>query len=210
MHYKSGLWVLHRPPWGILSEEQMLIDLSLPIDAKKLPSEAAYKTFIDAGHAGTHFDVVNKTFPLESFKTRGKVIDVSHIRNREVEVEDLGSISIEADDFVIFHTGYIDQFGYSTKPYMTRSAELSDRTVDYLLERKVRLIGVDAVGVQKFSKHAAVDQRCADRGVFIVENLNNVGKLLEHSPNPFVVYTAPVPRTDLTGLPCRVLAEFTE
>jgi kynurenine formamidase len=188
----------------------MLIDLSLPIDAKKLATEEAYKTFIDLGHAGTHFDVVNKTFPLESFKTRGKVIDISRIRDREVEVEDLGSILIEADDFVIFHTGFIDEFGYNTKPYMTRSAELSDRTVDYLLERKVRLIGVDAAGVQKFSKHAAVDQRCADRGVFIVENLNNVGKLLEHSPNPFVVYTAPVSRTDLTGLPCRVLAEFTE
>src|SRR5215831_14668360 len=95
---------------GLLSEEQMLIDLSLPIDAKKLPSEAAYKTFVDAGHAGTHFDVVNKSFPLESFRTRGKVIDISHIRDREVEVEDLGSISIEADDFVIFHTGFIDQF----------------------------------------------------------------------------------------------------
>ncbi|HJU10462.1 MAG TPA: cyclase family protein [Candidatus Binataceae bacterium] len=188
----------------------MLIDLSLPVDAKKLATEENYKIFIDAGHAGTHFDVVNKTFPLESFKTRGKVIDVSHIRDREVEIEDLGSTEIEAGDFVIFHTGLIDEFGYNTKSYMTRSAELSDRTVDFLLERKVRLIGVDAAGVQKFSKHAAVDAHCADRGVFIVENLNNVRQLLEHSPNPFLVYTAPVPRTDLTGLPCRVLAEFTE
>jgi kynurenine formamidase len=188
----------------------MLIDLSLPIDAKMLATEEAYKIFIDSGHAGTHFDVVNKTFPLESFKTRGKVIDISHIRDREIEVGDLGSVSIDADDFVIFHTGFIDEFGYNTKPYMTRSAELSDRTVDYLLEHKVRLIGVDAAGVQRFNKHAAVDLRCADCGVFIVENLNNVGKLLELSPNPFVVYTAPVSRTDLTGLPCRVLAEFTE
>jgi len=69
----------------------MLIDLSLPIDAKKLATEEAYKTFIDLGHAGTHFDVVNKTFPLESFKTRGKVIDISRIRDREVEVKDLNS-----------------------------------------------------------------------------------------------------------------------
>ena len=100
---------------------------------------------------------MNKTFPLESFKTRGKVIDISHIRDREVEVEDVGSVSIETDDFVIFHTGFINEFGYNTKPYMTRSAELSDRTVDYLLERKVRLIGVDAAGVQRVNKHAAVD-----------------------------------------------------
>jgi kynurenine formamidase len=188
----------------------MLIDLSLPIDAQKLASDETYKIFIESGHAGTHFDVLNKSFPLESFKTRGKVIDVSHIRDREVEVEDLASVAIEAGDFVIFHTGFVAELGYNTKPYMGRSAELSDRTIDYLLERKVRLIGVDAAGVQKFSKHAAVDVRCADRGVFIVENLNNVKELLQHSRRPFVVYTAPVSRTDLTGLPCRVLAEFNE
>jgi kynurenine formamidase len=79
-----------------------------------------------------------------------------------------------------------------------------------LIGLSLPMIGVDAAGVQEFSKHAAVDQRCADRGVFIVETLNNVGKLLEHSPNSFVVYTEPVSRTDLTGLPCRVLAAFTE
>jgi hypothetical protein len=84
-------------------EEQNADRFFLPIDAKKLATEEAYKIFIDSGHAGTHFDVVNKTFPLESFKTRGKVIDISHIRDREVEVEDLGSVSIEVDDFVIFH-----------------------------------------------------------------------------------------------------------
>ncbi|WP_322061133.1 hypothetical protein [Paraburkholderia sp. J63] len=89
-----------------------------------------------------------------------------------------------------------------------RSAERSDRTVDYLLDRKVKLIGVDAAGVQNPRKHADVDQLCADQGVFIVENLNNVKQLLGRMPAPFTVYTAPVSRTDLTGLPCRVIAEF--
>jgi kynurenine formamidase len=186
----------------------MLIDLSLPIDANQLASKKEYKVFIEAGHAGTHFDVVNKTFPLESFRTRGRVVDISHIREREVEVSDLAGTTVEKGDCVIFYTGYIDELGYNSEPYMHRSAELADETVNYLLDRGIRLIGVDAAGVQKFSKHAAVDQYCADRGVFIVENLNNVKKLLEHSPSPFIVYTAPLARTDLTGLPCRVLAEF--
>jgi len=46
---------------------------------------------------------------LESFKAHGKVIDISHIRDDKVEVEDLGSILIEVDNFVIFHTGFIDE-----------------------------------------------------------------------------------------------------
>lgn len=41
----------------------MLIDLSLPIDAARLTSENAHKVFIDSGHAGTHFDLVDKKFP---------------------------------------------------------------------------------------------------------------------------------------------------
>ena len=50
----------------------MLIDLSLPIDGNQLTAKKEYKIFIDAGHAGTHFDVVDKTFPLDSFKPAAK------------------------------------------------------------------------------------------------------------------------------------------
>ena len=82
----------------------------------------------------------------------------------------------------------------------------SDALVEYVVAKGVKLIGVDAAGVQKPKKHAAVDQYCADRGVFIIENLNNVKTLLGLD-KPFTVYTAPLSRTDLTGLPCRVLAE---
>lgn len=187
----------------------MLIDLTLPISIGQISGgEEFVRKIIEAGHAGTHFDVMDKTFPIESFRTRGKVIDISHIRDREVEIGDLDGFVLEEGDILIFHTGWVEELGYDISgKYITKSAELSDELVAHIATSGVRLIGVDAAGVQKAKKHAAVDQYCADRNVFIVENLNNVRSLLDQG-RPFTVYTAPLNRTDLSGLPCRVLAEF--
>jgi kynurenine formamidase len=186
----------------------MLIDLSLPLTLAQFSGGEDYvRKIVEAGHAGTHFDVMDKTFPLESFRTNGKVVDISHIRDREVEIADIAHVPVQNGDMLIFHTGWIDELGYDTAhDYVKKSAELADATVAYLVDQGVRLIGVDAAGVQKPKKHAAVDQYCADRGVFIIENLNNVKQLLALS-SPFTVYTAPLSRTDLSGLPCRVIAE---
>ena len=64
------------------------------------------------------------------------------------------------------------------------------------------------MGGQKPKKHKPFDQYCADHDVFVVENLDNMDALLERSPKPFLVYTAPVNRQDMSGLPCRVFAEI--
>jgi kynurenine formamidase len=186
----------------------MLLDLTFAVKSENLSKYKWAQKIYESGHVGTHFDVMNKTFPLESFRTKGKIIDISHIRDREVEISDLSGHSIEEGDMVIFHTGYIDELGFGTDAYIPRSAELSEATVAYLVDRKIRLIGVDAVGVQEPKKHKTVDQYCADRGVFIVENLANLQALLARSPKDFIVYTAPLNRTDWTGLPCRVVAEL--
>ena len=55
------------------------------------------------GHMGTHFDVMNKEFSLENTRRRGKIIDVRHVKNRDIEVEDIRSVEIAGDDFVMFH-----------------------------------------------------------------------------------------------------------
>jgi kynurenine formamidase len=188
----------------------MFIDLTFALKSENLSKHKWAQKIYDSGHIGTHFDVMNKVFPLESFRTKGKIIDISHIRHREVGIPDLSGHIIEEGDMVIFHTGYIDELGFGTDAYIPRSAELSDEAVAYLVDHKVRLIGVDAVGVQEPKKHKAVDQYCADRGVFIVENLANLKELLARSPKNFTVFTAPMNRTDWTGLPCRVVAELSD
>jgi kynurenine formamidase len=202
----------------------MFIDLTLNIQSNRvkdllqvqqsaaeaeLPTApAARPQYQMEGHVGTHFDVMDKEFPLDSFKTTGKLVDISGIRQREIEVHDLEPSNISAGDTVIFYTGYMDEFGYENRLYWKRSAELSDAAVSYLISKRIRLIAVDAAGAQKPTKHQHVDQQCADHGIFIVENLDNVKALRDRPNGPFTVYTAPLKRSGLTGLPCRVIVEI--
>jgi kynurenine formamidase len=201
----------------------MFIDLTLDIQSNRVKAalqiqqsaaEAELRTAIARpeyqmeGHVGTHFDVMDKEFPISSFKTSGRLVDISGIRAREVEVSDLVPSEIEAGDTVIFYTGYMDEFGYENRMYWKRSAELSDAAVTYLISKQIRLIAVDAAGAQKPTKHQKVDKLCADNGIFIVENLDNVKALIAYRNVPFTVYTAPLKRSGLTGLPCRVIVEI--
>lgn len=184
----------------------MLIDLTLDIT----PERYAYieQSGGREGHLGTHFDVMDKSFPIESFRTPGRIFDVSGVRDREVQLDDIAADEIADGGTVIFHTGHLDEVGFESPAYWRRSAELSDEVVAFLIGRKVRLIGVDAAGAQKPKKHVAVDQLCADNGAFIIENLDNLKALLSQEARQFTVYTAPLKRSGLTGLPCRVLAEL--
>lgn len=184
----------------------MLIDLTLTVDAA-LDRYATSMDHAREGHVGTHFDVMDKEFPIESFKTNGKLVDISGLRDREIEVGDLEDHGIGAGDTVVFYTGYLEELGYENAAYWRRSAELSDAAVAYLIDRKIRLIAVDAAGAQKPKKHHDVDQLCADNGVFIIENVDNLKSLVDQKCPQFTIFTAPLKRTGLSGLPCRVLAE---
>jgi kynurenine formamidase len=182
----------------------MLIDLTVIIDKHVV---AGMTVPSKLGHLGTHFDVMEKEFPLECVKRVGRLVDVSAIRGREVEVGDIQS-PVGSGEFVIFRTNYALEIGYGGPEYNHKSAELSDDLVTYLLEQGVSLIGVDAASIQKPAKHFQVDQRCAARNVFIVENLCNLDKLAQVVGNStFVVYCAPLNFRGLSGLPCRVVAE---
>lgn len=182
----------------------MLVDLSLQIDQSNIPNDSPFRAM---GHVGTHFDVMNaEGFPLDSFRTKAQLVDISHIRDREIEIADLPEV-IEPEGMLILHTGYMKEIGYGGKGYNSRSAELSDAAVEYITAAKVRLIGVDAAGVQKPKKHVAVDNYCADRGIFIIENLVNVDTLLA-ADRAITVFTMPMNYSGLSGLPCRVIAEI--
>jgi kynurenine formamidase len=182
----------------------MLIDLTVTIDKQSIAGVTVPNKL---GHLGTHFDVMDKEFPLEYLKRVGRLVDVSAIRSREVEASDIQS-PVARGEFVIFRTNYAIEIGYGGADYNHKSADLSDGVVAHLLEQGVSLIGVDAASIQKPAKHFQVDQRCAAQNVFIVENLCNLDRLAQAAGSrTFVVYCAPLNFRGLTGLPCRVVAE---
>jgi len=192
----------------------MKFDLSFKLEKKVLDEVLASIGQVNAdleksGHVGTHYDAMNKEFSIENIITKGRVFDISHIKTGEVTVEDLDLSDVEKNDFVLFYSGILKKHSYGTKEYFSTYIELSDELINYLVDKGVSFIGIDMAGAKKPADHPRIDQYCADRGVFIIENLDNLDLLLkEASDKSFTVYTFPVNLSGFSGLPCRVIAEI--
>ncbi|OPJ66250.1 cyclase family protein [Clostridium chromiireducens] len=191
----------------------MKIDLSFKIEKEILDEMlSSLKTTNEvaerSGHVGTHLDVMDGEFSIDNIITKGKIFDISHIKTGEVKLEDLDLSSVKENDFILFHSGILKQYGYGSKEYLSTYIELSDELVNYLIEKKVSFIGVDMAGAKKPKDHPRIDSHCAKNGIFIIENLVNLDLLLKETLNKsFTVYTFPINMSGFSGLSCRVIAE---
>lgn len=181
----------------------MLIDVTLKITPKMVKDAQGNEKKSLVGHLGTHFDVMNKEFPLEYTKRTALVFDVSKVTNREIDISDIDLTAVRPDMFVAFYTGFIEKEGYGGKVYFSEHPQLTNELIDALLEKKVSIIGVDFAGVRRGKEHTPKDQYCADHGVFIIENLCNLKTVV----GMCIMNTYPMNYAEMTGLPCRVIAE---
>ena len=101
----------------------MKIDLTLKITPKMVTDAQGNEKKALVGHLGTHFDVMNKEFPLEYTKRNGIVFDVSEVKNREINITDIDMDQVKK---ICFYTGFIEEEGYGTKKYFTEHPELSN------------------------------------------------------------------------------------
>ena len=185
----------------------MLLDITLPVtpDMRRAAPEKDDRALV--GHLGTHFDVMDKEFPLQYTCRKGIVFDVSAIRGRDIEISDIAMDKVEKEQFVAFYTGYIEQERYGTKTYFAEHPQLSHELIDALLDKGISIIGIDCSGIRRGKEHTPKDQLCADRGVFVVENLCSLQALVA-AGGQFTAHTYPVRYSGMTGLPCRVIAEI--
>lgn len=185
----------------------MLVDITLKITPKMAIDAQGNEKKALVGHLGTHFDVMNKEFPLEYTERKGIVFDVSTIENRDIEASDIDFNQVEKDMFVCFYSGFIEKEGYGSQIYFAYHPQLSNDLIEKLIASKVSIIGIDFAGVRRGKEHTPTDQHCADNGVFIIENLCNL-KFLRDNAKSFIACTYPMNYADMTGLPCRVIAKY--
>lgn len=183
----------------------MLIDITLKITKSMLSESTVNENKALIGHVGTHFDVMDEEFPLSYTKRKGIVFDVSGVTHRDICADDIDIEKVSADMFVAFYSGFIESVGYGESGYFTVHPQLSDELIDALVEKGISIIGLDFAGIRRGKEHIPKDRYCAQHGVFVVENLLNLKRLLNYSS--FYVYTYPMSIGDITGLPCRVVAE---
>ncbi|KMT22284.1 cyclase family protein [Clostridium cylindrosporum] len=187
----------------------MLIDMTLKITPKMVADAEGNGMKSLVGHLGTHFDVMNKEFPLDYVERNGIVFDVSKIQDRDISTEDIDLHKVEKGMFVAFFTGFIEKEEYGSKKYFNEHPQISNELIDALLYKEISIIGIDFAGVRRGKEHTAKDQYCADKGVFIIENLCNLKEVLKGEMSVgFKVNTYPVNFTGVTGLPCRVVAKI--
>lgn len=185
----------------------MLIDITLKVTPKMVQDAQGNEKIALLGHLGTHFDVMNKEFPLEYTKRRAVAFDVSEIEGRDIGLADIDISRVEKDTFVAFYTAFIEKKEYGTREYYKEHPQLSDELIDALLDKGVSIIGIDCSGIRRGKEHTPKDQYCADRGTFVIENLCNLKAVIEQG-GTFIANTYPVSYTEMTGLPCRVIAEI--
>ena len=184
----------------------MLIDVTLGITPEMSQTAQANQDQSLVGHLGTHFDVMNKAFPLDYTRRQGIVFDVRDVTDREITPEDVDLSCVEPGMFVAFCTGYGDKEAYGTKTYFSAHPQLSQTLIRALVERGVSIIGVDCAGIRRGAEHVPADQFCADHGAFVIENMSDPQSVLV-SGGRFIAHTYPMRYTGVTGLPCRVIAE---
>ena len=184
----------------------MRIDITLKITPGMIRDAQGNERKTLSGHLGTHFDVMDKEFPLDDTEREGIVFDVSGVSGRDIDTGDIDLDRVRAGMFTAFFTGFQEKEGYGSRKYFTEHPQLSDELIDALLDRGVSLIGVDCAGVRRGKEHTPKDQYCADRGVFIIENLCNLKAVLEAGGN-CRMHTYPMSYAEMSGLPCRVIAE---
>lgn len=188
----------------------MMLDLTHELNVQNFINNDIVKSeefIFKMGHVGTHFDVMDKKFPLEYTKRKGKIINVSTIRHRDICIKDI-NCSIEENDFLIFKTDFIKEKSYGTKDYFENHPELSQKLINYLIEKKISLVGIDAAGIKRRPFHAEADQYLSDHNIFVIENLDNLDELYKNTSKEFYLYCFPLKMKGVTGLPCRVTAEF--
>jgi kynurenine formamidase len=188
---------------------RVLLDLSVKVPRAMWREIFQNEKMTSLGHLGTHFDVADQEFRLANLRRRGRVFDVRGAAGRDVEARDLDAARIEKDDFILLYTGFLQQEGYGTPRYFRSHPQLSRELIELLLGKRVSLIGIDAAGIRRGAEHTPIDRSCAQRGVFIVENLTNLDLLLQKAGDAaFEVFTFPIHFEGLSGLPCRVVAEL--
>ncbi|HEV8420703.1 MAG TPA: cyclase family protein [Actinomycetota bacterium] len=162
-------------------------------------------------HTGTHVDPPNHfvegstgidRVPLAVLMGRAIVVDARHL-DRPIEPTDFDRLEIpQSQTRVLLRTANSDLWRRPPAPFPDRYACLTPETARMVVDRGIRLIGVDFLSVeQKGATGHPVHHILLENGVVIVEGLN----LGEAEPGEYTLACLPLKIVDGDGGPARAL-----
>lgn len=172
-------------------------------------SEGEYESIMISlpAHSATHVDLVfaDRRIDPERMIGNGRLIDVSQLRGREIQLADVRhQADIESGDFVFFRTDW-SRF-VNTKEYYDHP-ELSLEVVQWLIAKKINAVGIDALGLAQGRRHGECDRLLARHDIFVIENLANLAAIPQRQ---FKTYCFPLKIENTDAIPARVVVEINE
>jgi arylformamidase len=202
-----------------------LIDVSVPLDPK-LPSYPGntpfslepVKRIAEGGssnvsslhlsaHCGTHVDAPRHFFdtgggteslPLDLLVGRARVIEVQ--TRKGITADDLAAFDLAEDIRVLIKTSNSRLWG--SADFHTDYVGVTESAAKHLVERGVKLVGVDYLSVEVFKTPGAPAHHVLlGAGTIVVEGLN----LRDVEPGVYDLLCLPLPIVGSDGAPARVV-----
>lgn len=170
-------------------------------------------------HIATHIEVPYhifpgghdlSTMPIESFCGEAVLLDFTEIQERlpisaeRVRQAAVNAGGIHVGDIVLCNLGYADRYGtpcYSDSPYFSAEA------ITWLAESGMKLMGVDAGGVELPQSATHVNHSTLFRhNIPLIENVANLKALAAHGSSRFWLCAFPYPIMGVESFPVRVVA----
>jgi len=159
-------------------------------------------------HAGTHLDA-----PLH-FVASGKSMDdaplslfmgparVVEIRDPErITVEELQELRIGEEKRILFKTLNSSRC-WQTSEFMTDYVHLAPEAAQWLVEKKIELVGIDYLSVARFGEEGGMTHKVLlEAEVWILEGLN----LADVKPGQYELLCLPMKVRGAEGAPCRAM-----
>lgn len=159
----------------------------------------------DVHNMGTHIDVMGADVVIENERLIGEGIkfDVSNVSEKEIKLKDLDLSLIKEGVYVFFQTNW-DKYLNDDEKY-SKHPEISMEVIEYLVSKKVNMIGIDTLGLGVSRNHGIIDDYLGKNKTYAIENLSNLDKI---PTKDFKVYCLPMKIEAIDALPARILVEF--
>lgn len=165
-------------------------------------------------HAGTHVDapyhfddngLAVDAVPLEKLVGDGYCLDVRS-KNAEIDVSELEQKWHPDFDgnVLLLHTGWSRKRSFS-KEFLYEFPGLSMNAVEFILEHKVKLLGIDTLGMDPYRRTGFdVHHALLTKGIPFIEDLCNLDRLREGKK--YMIVALPLKLKDASGAMARVIA----
>lgn len=173
------------------------------IPAARYETDGYRLTRLDTGlHAGTHIDMPSH-FSADS-RTAAQMPAACFMASARIFKPGEDMSSVREGEAVLIATGWDRHFGQ--EDYFISHPVISEELASYLIEKNVRILGLDTPSpdLPPFAAH----RRLSEAGIFLVENLCGLSALYEAAKGQIFEFFAAPLKIEAEASPVRALARL--